>query len=65
VPLPESWEPLLAGSSEPQLSSLLEVSAKILQRLDSVLACLLDQKSLALATLDLLTRQGQEEEEDS
>ncbi len=55
----------LAGSSELPLSSSSEVSQKILERLDSVLACLLDLKSLALLRVDLLTQLAQVEEDDS
>ena len=65
MPLPVSQEQSLAGSSELQSNYSSELLAKILERLDSVLACLLDQKSLALATLDKLTLLGQEEEDDS
>ena len=62
---PESQDQLLATSSERLLSSSLEALLKIQKLLDSVLACLLDQKSLALLTVDKLTQLGQVEEEDS
>ncbi len=54
-----------AGLSEQQLSYSSELSLKILERLDSVLACLLDLKSLALLRVDLLTQLAQVEEDDS
>ena len=53
-----------AGLSEQQLNSLSEHLVKIQELLDKELACLLDLKSLALRTVDLLTSLAQADQEE-